>query len=43
MELDSKLNFVVTEPVFGHMRKQETETERKSEKRGERIRECVFV
>ena len=48
MELDSKLNLVGTEPVSGHMREQETGSERKGErerkkKKGARMRECVFV
>lgn len=39
MELACKLNFVGTKPMPGHMRKQETESERKREKK----RECVYV
>lgn len=44
MELDCKLNFVETEPMSGHTRKQETESERQREERGrENERVCVFV
>lgn len=32
IELDCKLNFVGTKPMSGHMRKQETESEREREK-----------